>query len=140
MTPSLAEPEISVSVVRVIESHRRIMTGMLAGAVSYAILFVVTEWWFWEFSYVWPLLVVVFAISFFLAVWVFRLVRELYGATVGVVCTILLCVPPVAALELIVLYFQATSRIRSAGHRVGLIGISGTRLRQLKHAVGPLWS
>lgn len=65
------------------------------------------------------------------AVYAVRMASALHGTVVAVVCAILLLIPCVGLLVLLVLNSQATTELRKAGLRVGLLGVDPSQLRNL---------
>ena len=140
MVPPNKGPVVTRSVVRIIECHRRMTQGLIAGIVCYEISKVILEQVLQSDVLSVLQMIVLVVLYLFLAFWVFRLARELYDSWKGVACILLLCFAPTAFLVLTLLNFRAMDRISSAGHQVKALGICGARLRQLKDAIGPLWS
>ncbi len=139
MNAPSSPPELNLSIVRIAVSHRKMVWGMMLGVVCYFVFGVGVKWYGLQPAMAFPRLLFVLALFAYLAVWVFRLARELYGRLVGFACATLLCIAPLSLLILLILNFRAVSVLVRLGYRVGFLGMSSRELDTMKCRFNPLW-
>ncbi len=140
MIASSSTPELNLSIARIAISHSKMVWLTVLGIVYYSFVGIGVELYGLRPAFSIPLVISVVVLFVYLAVWVFRLARELYGRSEGLTCATLMCIPPLALPILLVLCFRAVSVLGRFGYRVGFLGLKRRELDAMKCNFNPLWA
>lgn len=83
---------------------------------------------------VWIFWLAYFVISLFVAYFVFRLVKVIYGSGPAVICAIITFAPCIGIFAILILNGNVVDRLRKLGVKVGFMGATAAQFRELNQA------